>query len=279
MLIEINHNGRTELANISQRDAILLDEVTGTQRGSFAFISNHVSGEAGVKGCLRPEISDRLLLSNPRYDRFLARKIEAVQAVTLDDVTPLLPRAFFAKVGEGADIGEMFSEAQATLLARYRGEDTGTAGQREGQAEAYGEHKGFRLKLATAKVGNVMRPVVDSEGHPTVDGIMVSFYEVSKTVHQSSEYKPVNSRADKIMRDTIEKVLKLRKVRVAYKHFNLCKGNFTAFSMNSATILGMVRDTATAELDAQVANMVRHIGDLPASPLETLEREASVTVN
>lgn len=269
--ITITTNGTETEANITDKDAQTLATLTGTPRGSFAFVSKLVSGEAGKKGCERPEISDRLFLAQPRYDRFLARKRATIERVTLD-VTPLLPSSFDMTKAEA-----LFSEARAELIASYERDNDETAGQRAGQAINYGEHKGFRLHLVSEKSADgLMRPVLDADGRPTVDGIMVSFYEIAKTVHQEARYRPVNSRAKTIMKKAIERAMSAMDptCRDRFKHLNLCKANFQRVAMNSTVVAGMVRDMQTAEFDASIAEAYRHIGNLPTAPIATLTAEA-----
>jgi hypothetical protein len=298
--ITINHNGTYELANISEEGARILEALKDTPRGSFGFVKDHVSGTAGEKGCITPEKSDRLFLTQVRYDKYLQRKRLALKEVTIDDVVSILPRHidpkydFFRKVEaeavkrakklkldkvEELDINNLFVQAKATLALRYEGQDKNTQGQREGQTINYGAYNGFRLKLQTVKQDGVMRPLVDGNGRLTVTGIMIPFYEVKRTVHQKAEYKPVNSGIDKIMRDTIERAMSRKGIRTAFKSFNLLNGNFQKISLNSAQIFGMVKGTETAQMDAELAHNIRDIAELDDLPLAVLAAEAEETIH
>jgi len=89
----------------------------------------------------------------------------------------------------------------------------------------------------------------------------------------------VNSRADVIMRDTIERAMERKGVRTHWSEFSLQKRNYTVISMNSATILGWVRDASTAELDAAIASAYRFVGNFNMDPMSTLQSEASTVVS
>ena len=269
--------------NVTDEVTIVLDEIRGP-RGSFAFIRGHVSESKRTT----PEISDKWFLSAPRYDLFLARKLAGLEKVTLEDVIPLLPRSktnpkqdFFTKMGEETDIGEMFAECKNTLHARYSKDDSRTAGNVLGQVATNCHIEGIKCHLLTAKVpdSGLKRPVLAENGLMTVDSIKVAFYCIRKRVYQKGVYKEVNSGAPVMMRNAIEAAMAKAGVRTHWTEFSLQKRNYTALSMNSAVILGMVRDLQTAELDASMAEAYRTLGSLPLAPMATLEAEAAtVTV-
>lgn len=281
-----NYMGETVTVNVTDEVQIVLAEIDGP-RGSFAYIRNHVSESKREVA----EIADRLFITNPRYDRFLQRKIEGLDEVDfLSDVVPLLPRDedpkfdFFAKVPDAttATIEAMFDSAVETLRKRYAGEDSSTAGNRHGQAVSNVNIDGIKCHVVTEKddTGHMV-PVLDASGNMTVDSIKIAFYEIreKRVVHQKGVYKKVNSRADVIMRDTIERAMERKGVRTHWSEFSLQKRNYTAISMNSATILGWVRDAKTAELDAAIASAYRFVGNFNMDPMSALRMEADYPVS
>lgn len=265
----------TVTVNVTDEVLTVLGEIAGP-RGSFAFIRGHVS----ETGRTVPEIVDQWFLSQPRYDRYLERKIAGLADITLEDVTPLLPRDFFPKAfSKGLDIGDLFEASKTVLRDRWTKESPDTAANREGQAATHVTLNGFRCHVVTEKIDGLMRPVLDTAGRMTVDSIKVAFYQIAKHVHQAGVFKPVNSRPDTIMRNTIEVAISRNGVRTTWAEFSLQKHNFISISMNSAVILGWVRDIQTAAMDAAMAQHYREIGNLTASPMETLVREANETVS
>ena len=263
--------------NVSDEVLSVLRAIDGP-RGSFAFIRNHVSASKRTV----PEVSHKWFISRPRYDKYLERRAAGLEAVVWDDITPLLPRDkddprydFFSKAGQ-IDVEELFNEQMAVLRKRYAGENEKAAGLRAGQATSNVLLDGMKCHVVTAKLSNgLYRPVLDDAGNMTVDSIKVAFFCVKKEVLMAGVYKKVNSGLPVMMRNTIEHVMARNGVRTHWTELSLQKHNYTALSMNSTVILGWVRDLHTAEIDADMAEAYRHIGNLPASPLATLEAEAN----
>lgn len=263
---QAEYDGQAVTLTMTETVANLVDYINTAKRGQFAFIKNHVSGEAGKSGCIVPGISDIWLLSLPRYDRYKVRLAAAIASVSADDVR----RSGLSATDEDV------TEARNVLLARLAGTDTNTEGQRAGQRNCYANIGQVRVHLYTAKSSTtqLMEPVTGNNGNMVADSVMLAFYEIRRYYHQHREDKPVNSRPDTILRNTIERLALKSQGMAHYKGLSLQKGNFSFLTLSSRKIAGMVRNIETAEVDAAMAEAYRDIGNLEAGPWSTLMAEA-----
>ena len=292
----VNYDGLEVQVNMPDQLAIVLAEVNSAHRGRFAFVKNHVSGKAGEAGCEIPGISDMWFLSLPRYDRYIARIIAAMQAVDIHDVVAfiaskphyLTSRGYdnwtaYRKAVEASktpDIGILFETSKKTKISQKQGTDPTTEGQRAGHRNCFGSSGNAKVHFVTEKdESKHMFPVLDGAGRMTASSVMLPFFEIRRWYSQYPKYKSKNSRYDTVMRDAIEETAHKAIGLASWKRFSLQKGNFTAISLDSKMILGWVRDLGTAELDASLADAYRAIGALSTSPLATLTEDAEVTVS
>ena len=296
--ITVEYQGNPETVNIEEQTAQVFSDIEAAHGGRFAFIAGHVSGEAGKKKCITPCVSNRWFLSHVRYDRYVERMIEAVEAVEMLTVVSRMHPDQFDKVrayieANDTTVEAFFTESKATVLSRLAGEDAMTAGNREGQAANCAYSNGWKLNLRSAKdpETGIKRPVRDNAGCMTVSSIALSFFEISKRdtptaqypgLHPA-EYAPTNSRATTIMTDAIKRTAQSVGGVRQYKTFSISKRNYQHISLDGQTILGMVRDSETAELDAKLADFFRYVGELDAAPLQALmadvQATATATVN
>jgi len=277
----VQYNGVETAINVSDSTAMVIDAVNDTQRGSFGYIQNHVSGEPGKEKCIRPKVSNIWFLTNPRYDRWLARKREAVTALTVDTVSAgsgKLWEKMREKAGKDADITALFEKAQKDILDSAAKTEAGdrSDGHRKGHDRCYVRLGNVTIHLVTAPdETGIMVPVRDERGRMSAEGCMLPFYAIKRVYSDEGEYGKVDSRALTLMKKAIEKTTGL----YDFKTFNLSKANFTAITFNSQTIFGYVRDSETAVLDTLVADLIRDIGGLAGDPLSVLRAEAQNIVN
>lgn len=274
--------GQVEV-EISVTDSIakVIDAINETGRGQFGFIKNHVSGEVGKDKCIRPKVSDMWFLTNPRYDRWLARKREAVTALDVETVAARSSKLWDKmreKAGKNADITALFEKAKKEILDSVAKTEAGdrSDGHREGHDRCYVRLGNVTIHLATAPDSNgLMAPVRDERGRMIAEGCMLPFYAIKRVYSDEGEYGKVDSRALTLMKKAIEKATCLHD----FKTFNLAKANFTTITFNSKTVFGYVRDSETAVLDTLIVDLIRDIGGLATDPLAVLRTEAQEIVN
>lgn len=267
--------------SVSDSIAKVIDAVNETGRGQFGFIKNHVSGEVGKDKCIRPKVSDMWFLTNPRYDRYLARKREAITGLDVSKVSEKAGKLWDKvreKAGKDADITALFEKAKKDILDSAAKTEAGdrSDGHREGHDRCYVRLGNVTIHLATATDTNgLMTPVRDERGRMVAEGCMLPFYAIKRVYSDEGEYGKVDSRALTLMKKAIEKATGLHD----FKTFNLSKANFTTITFNSRTIFGYVRDSETAVLDTLIMDLIRDIGGLSADPLAVLRAEAQEMVN
>ncbi len=289
-ILTAEHKGNPVEVNIAEQTDDMLQDLGEAGRGRFAFVAGHVSGTVGKKKCEQVCVSNRWFLSRVRYDRYVERMIAAVEAVEVTDIAANTSDSQHAKIEaycekHDLDEGDFFEAQRETVLSRLRKEDASTAGQREGQAVNTVQANGWTLTLQTVTDpdSKLKRPTTDAQGRMTVASIKLPFFEISKMDAPTAEYPGLqpgiygktNSRADTIMRNAIERVARDAGGIRQYKTFSLQAGKYQHISMDGHTILGMVRDSQTAELDAKVADFIRYVGELDAAPLVALMAEAT----
>jgi hypothetical protein len=90
---------------------------------------------------------------------------------------------------------------------------------------------GVVVDLLTEKVGDIMQPVLNSQGLMTVKGIRLQCVLVKKTVTEAVEYKTVNSGSKVLMDNAIEKLLNSKRVDI--RTYSLGEGKFEAVRSGS----------------------------------------------
>jgi len=290
-IITVEHKGIPTQVNIAEQTSDMLEDLGTAGRGRFAYITGHVSGTVGKKKCTRSCVSNRWFLSRIRYTRYVERMIAAIEAVEFLTVISRLHPEQFDKVRAYCEKKKiapetLFNESQETLLSRLHKEDTGTAGQREGQAVNVCQINGWTITLQTAKDPDtgLMRPVLDDSGRMTAKSIKLPFFEISKVETPTAKYpglhpgkyEKTNSRPDTIMRNAVERTAQEMGGIRQYKTFSLQAGKYQKITMDGKAIYGMVRDSETAEMDAKLAEFIQYVGELEAAPLAALLAEAAV---
>jgi hypothetical protein len=279
MTITVQHQGNAVEANCSEELAGLLADIGDAGRGHFAFVKGHVSGEAGKKGCIVPEISDRCFMQRPHYGRYKARIAAAVAMLDVFDVARAMRTNQYNKVkaycaAESIEITAFFDAQRAVVLSRLDSNDPTTAGQRTGQSVNFATFGGWRVHLKTKKVDKVMRPVTDDDGRMTVTSVRLPFFQIRKSHDRDGlrkgEWREVNSGAEVIMRDAITRSTGI----TAWKELSLSRRNFESIHLSGMEIAGFVEDATMAEIDVAMGELLVDIGALPDSPSATLRKEA-----
>lgn len=272
----------TVTVNVPEHLASQLRKCGPVNRGRFAYVASHVSGTAGEKGCITPYVSDILFCRNPRYDLYLARKRDAIAALPdFAAVHAAAPREAAKARAATSDVPAEFAAAKAVLLDRIVKSMAGdTSDPFRMAAEAcYCHRKGWRLHLLTEDTPaptpdkpkrTVKRPVVDADGRMTVHSIMLPFYTVRRTPVVHGEWKPVNSKADTLMRDAVEAATGLPE----FKGFSLTLENFASLTLDAKTIYGSLPNPQTAAYDEHI----KAICGLDALPLDALRQDAENSV-
>jgi len=279
----VEYKGEQTEINVNDQTALVIDAVNAAKRGRFGWIFNHVSGTPGEKNCIKPAVSDICFLTNPRYDRYLTRKREAVQNMSLDAVAGNIRPERWSELREKAEkaklnLTTLFETAKSELLTSIEKTETGDRndGQRQGHDNCYARCENVTIHLATTMGSDgIMEPVFDSVNDKmTVEGCMLPFYVVRRIYRDRGEWKTVNSRPLTIMKDAIIDTTRL----YDWKAFNLAKANFSAITFDSQTIFGFVRDHNTAIFDVVISEIVKDIGNLDVDPLTYLIMQQQVTV-
>jgi len=274
----VSYFGQNVEISVTDQTALVIDAVNETGRGQFGYIQNHVSGVPGKDKCVRPSVSNIWFLTNPRYDRYLARLREAVAALDIAKVSALTPIKRWDELREKAakgkkDLTALFATAKEEILASIEKTASGdrSDGYREGHDRCYVRLGNVTIHLVTAPgEDGIMVPIRDENGRMIADGCMLPFYTIKRVYADKGEWEETDSRALTIAKECIRKATGL----YDFKTFNLAKANFTAITFNSQTIFGFVRDAENAELDVSLMDYIRDIGGLTADPLSVLRAEA-----
>lgn len=240
-------NGAEATLNISDELESVLSHIEDAKRGQFAFIRGHESGEVGKKKCTATDISDKSFLQRPRYDKYLERKIEAIELVEFNQIRGVVTDDQQAKLeayarSNNMSIETFYDNEKKIVLKRANQEDPSTAGQRFGQSVNFAHYKGWRLNLESKKENGHTRPVQAENGMYSVKSIMLPFFQIKKSYDREGlrkgEYGKTNSRADTIMRNAIVKATGIS----AWKSISLGKKNFESISLDHK-VIGMDAET------------------------------------
>jgi hypothetical protein len=232
-----------------------LRQVGEVTRGRFAFVKDHVSGQAGKSGCVTPTVSDILFCTHPRYDLYLQRRKNAIESIeSFEAVAAGMKAERLAELTAkaGGNLDTLFVEAKVNLIDRLQKSldgDVSSDGFRIAAQECYCHYNGWRLHLETAKNDSgLMRPVIADNGLMTVGSIMLPFFQAKRTYTRAGVWKPVNSRALTIMQDAIEDATGL----ADWKAFSLTKANFAYITLNAKKIVGSIAFQSDIARDSHI---------------------------
>ena len=225
----------------SARQAATIQTLVETQKGGFASVRGYVSTSKRVS----PETADMTVLTRFSVSRLYDRRIKALQAVTLDAILPILSKS--AKVPIGilltdkvyfATITEAFNARKATEIASLQKTLDGVRddAQRAAHDRNYARiGDGVKVHFVCEKnADGKMIPVLNADGIPTVQSIMLSVIEIAKNVLVEGEYKTVNSGMPVLIGNAIQSVMpKSTKIKM----LSLKDDNFTSITIDNETVL------------------------------------------
>jgi hypothetical protein len=175
-----------------------------------------------------------------RFDtaKLYARKLEALQAITFEDVADAIAKQPKLSALEPAELLELFNARKAMEVASLLRTREDTAAHREGQARCHatvedGLPNGVRVHYVTQKgADGLMHPVL-RDGLPIAESIRVHALEQSRTYRQAGVRKVVNSGAPVLMGNAISTLLNKRSVGIT--SFTL-RDNYEALRIDGATL-------------------------------------------
>lgn len=225
--------------NISDENREVLDTLDACAGGRFATVHKLQSGLTN-KACLKPEVVTINFFSKCSPYRRNAKLLAVVDSVTMADCD--LSHSKLVDLSE-SDRVDLFNTTKAVVAESYRKTNDGdrSDGYRQGHDSCYMHSSmGIKVHLVTedTKVDGrkVKRPVIASNGLPTVDCVMVMVQERSRTVHVKGEWKPVNSQAKTIMRAAIEKAVEAKAKVHPIKSLSLRPASFESLTIDQEVI-------------------------------------------
>jgi hypothetical protein len=274
MKIAMKQGDMTLTVEVSDHLAAQLNIVNGARRGSFAYVSGLESGTVGKDKCERPSITDRWLLALPRYDKYTARMIAAIEPMTEAGVHT---RMLGDKTAGRADFADLYKAAKESVLKSFGGTNEATAGHRAGQALCYATYGNTRVHLVTETGADGLKhPVLNADGNVQAESAMVSFFEIKRNTRQAAVYGTVNRQAKTIVQNAIKAwAHEITGLYDGWKHLSLSNSRYEFLTLDSTRIYGLVAEMNNGELDTVTAAAVREMGDLTdENPAIALGREA-----
>ena len=270
--------GQVEVA-MSESAAKVIDAINETQRGSFGYVQDFNSGKVGEDKCERPSVSNIWFLSNPRYDKSVARMVASVTALDLAAVSER-SGGLWQKMRDKAtagkkDVTALFDTAKTNILTSLAKTEAGDRSDalRQAHDRCYVRLDKVTIHLATAPdAAGIMQPILNENGLMVVDGAMLPFYPIQRVYADKGKWGETDSRALTLMQDAIRLATKLP----TFKRISMARLNFTRITFNSQTIYGII---GQPELDPVVSDAAQDVGSLVSDPVTVLRTEAQVIVN
>lgn len=218
----------------SARQAATIQSLLETQKGGFA----KVRGYTSTSGRISPETSDFTVLTRFNVGRLYNRRKAALLAVTLDEIkTNLLKNPKVAALSDDA-LKTAFEARKATEVASL---EKTLDGDRDDARRASHDRNyvsigdGVKVHFLTEKNDKgITVPVLNSDGIPTVQSIMLSVIEISRIVLVEGEYKTVNSGVPVLISNAIQSVMpKSTKIKM----LSLKEDNFDSIVIDGETIM------------------------------------------
>ena len=228
----IDVNGNKVWATREQADTLAMLEQS--RKGGFA----RVYGYKATSGRTVPTVYDTTVTTRFSYAKMLERHQRILNSITLDDVRPFVKAPKLLAL-DNAKLADTFDKRKGKMLESIA---TTEAGNRDDAHRA--AHDRCYLNVAEGVVIHY-NTESDSEGHkqptmldgfPIVDSIMLNVLEVSRTVREAGEYKPVNSGPDVLMGKAIEAAMKAAGVR-SMSRLSLKSDNFERIAMDGSVVL------------------------------------------
>lgn len=167
--------------------------------------------------------------------RLYARKVKALEAVTFADISDAVKADAKLAAMPLNDAVAAFEARKAWMLAGLTGERTNA--HTEAHTRCYvAITDGVKVNLHCVKdADGIMQPVLDTNGLPTAESIMVAVLELNRVVVVEGERKPeANSGIPVRISNAIDKVLNRRSV--GYTTRTLKADNFTSIKADGRTV-------------------------------------------
>lgn len=219
----------------SARQAATINTLIETQKGGFAKVRGYVSSSGRVS----PETADYTVLTRFSIARLYKRRIDALKAID--------PVAIFPDAAKDEKLGKLsleefvqaFNDRRASNIASL--EKTLTESDRSDAHRAAHDRNYCRIDdgvkvhfVCEKNADGIKVPVLNADGLPTVESIMLNIIQISKEVLTEGAYKPVNSGVPVRIDNLIEKLLPKS---VKLKTLSLKEDNFDSIIIDGETIL------------------------------------------
>ena len=230
MSIEISKATTTVAANdgriiaMTPATAELLEQLK-EQAVAGGFASFKYTSGINAKNCIKPEKSLICGQTNVIYDNHKKKVQAAIAAIELADLSL-----------KDDKLTSLSSDKQAELFNKAKHEMLNGTGRKAPIAYRASFANGIGVNLLTEKVGNETKIVLNGEGNPVAKSVQIAILQRSKTVIEAGEYKPVNSRALTIMKNTITSAIK--KQTGTYKSLSVTPESCQVAKINGDIITG-----------------------------------------
>lgn len=273
MLVEYQH--KNVEVNCPAKVADTLVTIGPCGRGRFAYVYSHVSGIAGVDGCIRPTVSDICFHMRPNYRKYLKRRFMAISdLVAWSDVltsSNLEARLLDRLLSYHINLPDVFKQGRHELLSSIeRAMPHDSNGFCLGNEACYCHKADWRLHLVTEDTmvqGRMVKRPVINDGRMMIHSILLPFYIVRRKVIVPGIWRETNSSALTLMKRAIEQVIGLPE----WKAFSLCQENYSHMTMDARLIYGAIPDRSTQAYDLAIVA----ICGLDMLPMTALEKDAN----
>lgn len=215
--------------------AQVLATLIETRKGGFA----RIYGYEATSNRVSPTIYDATVTTRFSYAKLLERKRNALNALTLSDILPLLTGNPKVSAMPLADVEAAFQARKASELASIEQTEQGNRDDAHRQAHDrcyLSVDTGVTIHFDTAKDADGKAQPVLTNGFPSIDSIMLNCLEVSRNVRVAGEYKKVNSGVPVLIGKAIERKLKDNGVR-SMNRISLKEGKFERLAIDNEVIL------------------------------------------
>lgn len=221
----------------SMAQASTLAALESTRKGGIATV---VGYKPSTGYTVKPLI-DMQVITRFSTSKLYERRMLALDALSYHDVLPFMledEKLAAALKDDKLALISVFNTRKASEIESHAKTNSGDRSDAHRQAHDtfYGRiFDGVRVHYVTEKVDGETRLVLNGEGLPTVDAIMLSILELSRTVREAGAYKVVNSGIPVRVSDAIKKALNKRSVQ--YKALSLKPDNFEMLRVDGKKFL------------------------------------------
>lgn len=229
-LIEVN--GNKVWATREQADTLTMLEQS--RKGGFA----RVYGYKATSGRTVPTVYDATVTTRFSYAKLLERQQRILNSITLDDVRPFVKAPKLLALDD-AKLLDTFNKRKGKLLESIATTESGdrSDSRRAAHDRCYlNVAEGVVIHYSTEADENGIKQPTMMDGFPVVESIMLNVLEVSRTVREPGEYKPVNSGPDVLMGNAIEAAMKAAGVR-HMSRLSLKSDNFERIAVDGNVVL------------------------------------------